>query len=70
MSEAVETIETTESPETVDLHERFTSVYKDNWIYLPGGSICYDFNSAVARMYYVGYCLDAMELWFGKYGAK
>lgn len=70
MSEAVETIETVERPETVDPHDHFISVYKDNWIYLPGGSICYDFNSAVARMYYVGYCLDAMELWFGKYGAR
>lgn len=59
-----------EPVETVERPVEKLPLFKQGWIYLPGGTVCHDFDEAVLRMYDVGYSLAAMKLWFSKYGAK
>ena len=53
----------------VETTEPREPLFKQGWIYLPGGSICNSFDEAVFRMYDQGYSLAAMKHWFGRYEA-
>ena len=53
----------------VETTEPREPLFKQGWIYLPGGSICNSFDEAVFRMYDKGYSLAAMKHWFGRYEA-